>query len=102
MKKVTVKYLGSCSSYCLRAYTELYTVEVPSSAVMSLVDAVNIGKDLVGRHGFDSAIVLDASNGEVVAKVFPEEEEEEDDSNLYDRYWELGYNPYMGECDYDC
>ena len=41
------------------------------------------------------------SNGAVIADVYKEEDKELDE-DLSDRYWELGYNPYMGECDYDC
>ena len=94
---IKVNFLGN-STYYISATTELYRVDVTARDT-TLDDAIGIAKDLILHHNFTSADILDDC-GAVVAEVYKEEEEVDED--LSDRYWELGYNPYMGECDYDC
>lgn len=95
---IKVDFLGK-STYYISATTELYRVDVTARDT-TLDDAIGIAKDLILHHNFVSADILDDC-GVVVAEVYKEEENELDE-DLSDRYWELGYNPYMGECDYDC
>lgn len=96
---IKVDFLGT-DDYFICASTELYRVSVTAHDT-TLDDAIGIAKDLILHHSFTQADILD-SNGAVVAEVYKEEEEEDIDHDTFDRYWELGYNPYMGECDYDC
>ena len=67
---------------------------------MSLDTALGIAKDLVLHHDFAHANIIDGDTGVVFAEI--DKEEEDIDHDTFDRYWELDYNPYMGECDYDC
>ena len=96
---IKVDFLGK-STYYVVATTELYTMDVAARDT-TLDDAIGIAKDLILHHNFAHADVMD-SDGAVIAEVYKEEEEEDIDHDTFDRYWELGYNPYMGECDYDC
>lgn len=97
---ITTKFLGT-SRYYICATTELYKVETPIE-VMSLDTALGIAKDLVLHHDFAHANIIDGDTGVVFAEIDREEEEEDINYDTFDRYWELGYNPYMGECDDDC
>lgn len=96
---IKVDFLGT-DNYFIQASTELYKVSLNAHDT-TLDGAIDIAKDLILHHNFVSADILD-SNGAVVAEVYKEEEEEDIDYDTFDRYWELGYNPYMGECDDDC
>ena len=95
---IKVDVLGT-DNYFICASTELYQVNVTAHNT-TLDDAIGIAKDLILHHNFVSADILDDC-GVVIAEAYKEEEKELDE-DLSDRYWELGYNPYMGECDYDC
>lgn len=97
---ITTKFLGT-SRYYICATTELYKVETPIE-IMSLDTALGIAKDLVLHHDFAHANIIDGDTGVVFAEVDREEEEEDIDPDVFDRYWELDYNPYTGEYDYDC
>ena len=95
---IKVDFLGT-DDYFICASTELYRVNVTAHDT-TLDDAIGIAKDLILHHSFTQADVMD-SNGAVIADVSKEVDKELDE-DLSDRYWELGYNPYLGECDYDC
>lgn len=62
-------------------------------------DVLGRAHDLILNERFSTVDIVDANTGEVIATLDTDEYDEEDD---YDPFDEMGFNPYLGDYDYDC
>lgn len=68
-----------------------------------LDDMFERAQNLLEKDGFCTVDILDARTGEVIATITTDEnDEDDDDCRCYNPYEEMGFNPYLGDYDYDC
>jgi len=68
--------------------------------IYTLKEAFDLVESKMYDGVIESADIVDANTGEVVAICH--EEEESSDDEWFDSFDECGYNPYMGCYDFDC
>lgn len=62
--------------------------------------ALVTANDKLLEYNLDYVLVTNAKTGECICEVRDEDKEEKDD--IYDPFDEMGFNPYLGDYDYDC
>lgn len=69
-------------------------------------DVLSRAQDLILNERFSTVDIVDANTGEVIATLDTDEYDEEDNCDssfdFFAQFDEMGFNPYLGDYDYDC